>query len=94
LIVTTSFVADTEVVDGAGGSVVVVDEEVVVATVATEDFGVDAVLGAVDLDDGPELEHAAPKAIDAVRSAIAADLRLRTTHNASTGGPVSGRLRG
>ena len=70
-----------DVVEGAGGSVVVVDAEVVVATVAPEDVAVDAVLGAADLDDGPELEHAAPNASDTATSAAAAE-------------PVSGRLRG
>jgi hypothetical protein len=78
-----------EVVEGAGRSVVVVDDEVVVSTVAPEDVAVDG-----DLDDGPELEHAAPNAIDAVRSAIAADLRLCAKRKTLTGRPVSGRRRG
>ena len=58
VIVTTSFVLDIDVVDGAGGSVVVVDDDVVVV-------GADAEVGAAALGDGPELEHAAPNAIDA-----------------------------
>jgi len=60
-----------DVVEGAGGSVVV-DDDVVVATGAR----VDAVVGAAALADGPEPEHAAPNAIDAVTSAMATVLRL------------------
>src|SRR5260221_9111400 len=62
LIVTTSFVLDIDVVDGAGGRVVVVDDDVVVVVV---------VVGAAALGAGPELEHAAPNAIDATTSVTA-----------------------
>jgi hypothetical protein len=57
-------VLDIDVVDGAGGSVVVVVDDVVLVG-ADEVVVADAVCRAEALEDGPELEHAAPNASDA-----------------------------
>jgi hypothetical protein len=59
---------ETDVVDGAGGSVVVEVVERVVAGAGA------AVVG--ESDDGFELEHAAPNPIDAATSATTIDRRL------------------
>jgi hypothetical protein len=81
LIVTTSFVTDIDVVEGAGGRVVVVVDELLVIAGAVVDGALDRGVGAARLPDGPELEHAAPNTSDTATSAAA-------------GERVSGRSRG
>ncbi|HTK17573.1 MAG TPA: hypothetical protein VL769_14360 [Acidimicrobiia bacterium] len=79
--VTTSFVTDTDVVEGAGGRVVVVDDDVVVVASEVADDALEPVVGAGAVPDGPELEHAAPNVSDTATNAAAVE-------------PVSGRSRG
>jgi hypothetical protein len=72
-------VTDIDVVEGAGGRVVV-DDDVVVVAGAVVDDALEPVAGPAAVPDGPELEQAAPNASDTARSAAAAE-------------PVSGRSR-
>jgi hypothetical protein len=66
-------VTDIDVVEGAGGRVVVVDEDVVVVAGAVVDDALEPVAGAAGVPDGLELEHDAPNASDTATSAAATE---------------------
>jgi hypothetical protein len=65
-------VTDIDVVEGAGGRVVVVDDDVVVGARAVVDDALEPVVGAPAAPDGLELEHA-PSVSDTATSAAAAE---------------------
>ncbi len=85
LIVTTPFAADAEVVDGAGGIVAVVEDDVLVPGACVD---VDAAVELGCEAGGSELplEHAAPNATQPATTAT-------TTDGTLNGRPVSGRPR-